>query len=127
MNGGPNGDLYLNVQLHPHALFRVSGHDLYLDLPLTPWEAALGATVEVPTLEGAVNLKVPPSTTAGRKLRLAKKGLAKPSGGEGDLYAIVQVVNPTVLNDRERELFKELAGQSKFDPRAHFAKERSHG
>jgi len=127
VNGGANGDLYLNVQLHPHALFRVSGHDLYLDLPLTPWEAALGATVEVPTLDGAVNLKVPPNTTAGRKLRLAKKGLAKPSGGEGDLYAIVQIVNPTVLNERERELFKELGEQSKFDPRAHFAKERSHG
>ena len=127
VNGGANGDLYLNVQLHPHALFRVSGHDLYLDLPLTPWEAALGATVEVPTLDGAVNLKVPPNTTAGRKLRLAKKGLAKPSGGEGDLYAIVQVVNPTVLNERERELFRQLAEQSKFDPRAHFTKERSHG
>ena len=127
VNGGANGDLYLNVQLHPHTLFRASGHDLYLDLPLTPWEAALGATVEVPTLDGAVHLKVPPNTTAGRKLRLAHKGLAKPSGGEGDLYAIVQIVNPTVLNERERELFRELAGQSKFDPRAHFAKERSHG
>lgn len=121
-NGGPDGDLYLNVKLHPHALFRPTGHDLYLDLPLTPWEAALGATVEVPTLDGAVHLKVPPNTTAGRKLRLARKGLAKPSGGEGDLYAIVQIVNPTVLNERERELFKELGEQSKFDPRAHFAR-----
>jgi len=121
-NGGPDGDLYLNVALHPHSLFRPTGHDLYLDLPLTPWEAALGATVEVPTLDGAVNLKVPPNTTAGRKLRLARKGLAKPSGGEGDLYAIVQIVNPTVLNERERELFKELGEQSKFDPRAHFAR-----
>ena len=126
-NGGPDGDLYLNVKLHPHALFRTTGHDLYLDLPLTPWEAALGATVEVPTLEGAVNLKVPPETTAGRKLRLSGKGLVKPAGGHGDLYALVQIVNPTVLNDRERELFKALAAQSKFDPRAHFAKGRSHG
>ena len=127
LNGGPRGDLYLNVKLHPHALFRPTGHDLYLDLPLTPWEAALGTTVEVPTLDGAVNLKIPPNTTAGRKLRLGKKGLPKPSGGEGDLYAIVQIVNPTVLNDRERELFRQLGEQSHFDPRAHFAGERSHG
>jgi curved DNA-binding protein len=127
INGGPDGDLFLNVALHPHPLFRPTGHDLYLDLPLTPWEAALGATVEVPTLDGAVNLKVPPGSTTGGKLRLKGKGLAKPSGGHGDLYAIVQIVNPTVLNDRERELFRELAEQSKFDPRAHFAKGDSHG
>ncbi len=126
-NGGPNGDLYLNVALHPHALFRPNGHDLYIDLPLAPWEAALGATIEVPTLSGPVTLKVPPATTAGRKLRLGKKGLPKPSGGEGDLYAIVQIVNPTVLSDRERALFKELADNATFDPRAHFNPERSHG
>jgi curved DNA-binding protein len=127
INGGPDGDLYLNVALHPHALFRPTGHDLYLDLPLTPWEAALGATVEVPTLDGAVNLKVPAGSTTGRKLRLKGKGLAKPGGSAGDLYAIVQIVNPTVLNDRERELFGELAAQSRFDPRAHFAKGGTHG
>jgi curved DNA-binding protein len=121
INGGPDGDLYLNIVLHPHPLFRPDGHDLYLDLPLTPWEAALGATVEVPTLSGAVNLKIPPGTAAGRKLRLAKKGLPKPSGGEGDLYAIVQIVNPTVLSERERELFRELANASRFNPRGHFA------
>ena len=127
VNGGRGGDLYLNIVLHPHPLFRPSGHDLYLDLPLAPWEAALGATVEVPTLDGAVNLKIPAGTAAGRKLRLGKKGLPKPGGGEGDLYAIVQIVNPTVLNDRERELFKKLADISGFDPRGHFVGERSHG
>jgi curved DNA-binding protein len=127
INGGRDGDLYLNIVLHPHALFRPSGHDLYLDLPLAPWEAALGATVEVPTLSGAVNLKIPPATTAGRKLRLGKKGLPKPGGGEGDLYAIVQIVNPTVLSDREREIFKELADKSTFNPRGHFAGEKTHG
>jgi curved DNA-binding protein len=126
LNGGPNGDLYLNIVLHPHPLFRPDGHDLYLDLPLTPWEAALGATVEVPTLSGAVNLKIPPGTAAGRKLRLAKKGLPKPGGGEGDLYAIVQIVNPTVLTDRERELFRGLAEASRFNPRGHFARGGSH-
>ena len=127
MNGGANGDLYLNVKLRPHALFRPTGHDLYLDLPLAPWEAALGATVEVPTLEGAVHLKVPAGTAAGSKLRLSGKGLVKPGGGHGDLYALVQIVNPKPLNDRERDLFQELANQSKFDPRAHFAKGQSHG
>jgi curved DNA-binding protein len=121
MNGGRDGDLYLNIVLHPHPLFRPDGHDLYLDLPLAPWEAALGATIEVPTLAGAVNLKVPPGTAAGRKLRLAKKGLPRPGGGEGDLYAIVQIVNPTVLGERERELFRELAAASRFDPRGHFS------
>ncbi|MDQ3026239.1 MAG: DnaJ domain-containing protein [Pseudomonadota bacterium] len=122
-NGARDGDLYLNIALHPHPLFRPSGHDLYVDLPLAPWEAALGATIEVPTLDGAVNLKIPPGTTAGRKLRLGKKGLPKPSDGEGDLYAIVQIVNPSVLGDRERELFKELGEVSRFNPRGHFAQE----
>ena len=127
INGGRDGDLYLNIVLHPHSLFRPSGHDLYLDLPLTPWEAALGATVEVPTLDGRVAMKIPPQTAAGRKLRLAHKGLAKPGGGEGDLYAVVQIVNPTVLSPRERELFEELRQASRFDPRGHFASEKSHG
>lgn len=126
INGGPDGDLYLDIVLHEHPLFRVDGHDLYIDLPLAPWEAALGATVEVPTVTGAVNLKIPPGTAAGRRLRLSRKGLPKPGGGEGDLYAVVQIVNPTVLDERERELFGELARHSKFDPRAHFA-EAAHG
>jgi curved DNA-binding protein len=127
INGGRDGDLYLNIALHPHSLFRPSGHDLFIDLPLTPWEAALGATVEVPTLDGAVNLKIPPDTAAGRKLRLGRKGLPKPGGGAGDLYAIVQIVNPTVLDERERELFKQLAEASHFNPRGHFAKAATHG
>ncbi|HXZ47896.1 MAG TPA: DnaJ C-terminal domain-containing protein [Usitatibacter sp.] len=126
VNGGRDGDLYLNIVLHPHPLFRPDGHDLYLDLPLAPWEAALGATIEVPTLAGAVNLKVPAGTAAGRRLRLARKGLPKPGGGEGDLYAIVQIVNPTVLGERERELFRELGTVSRFNPRGHFTGE-SHG
>jgi len=127
LNGGRDGDLYLNIALKPHAIIRPSGHDLYLDLPLAPWEAALGATIEVPTLSGAVNLKIPPGTAAGRKLRLSGKGLPKPGGGEADLYAIVQIVNPTELTQRERELLKELAENSRFNPRAHFAAEESHG
>ena len=123
INGGPNGDLYLNIVLDPHPLYRVDEHDLYIDLPLAPWEAALGATVTVPTLGGQVSLKVPPGTSAGRKLRLAKRGLPKPNGGAGDLIAIVQLGVPTVLSDREKALFKELASASTFNPRGHFEKE----
>ncbi len=122
-NGGRDGDLYLNIALHPHSLYRVSGHDLYIDLPLTPWEAALGAVVEVPTLDGAVNLKVPPGTHAGQKMRLGGRGLPKPQEGAGDLFAIVQIVVPTVLNERERALFKQMAEASNFDPRGHFKQE----
>ncbi len=126
LGGAPDGDLYLNIALHPHALYRVSGHDLYLDLPLTPWEAALGAVVEVPTLGGSVRLKVPAGTHAGQKLRLARRGLPKPSEGEGDLYAIVQIAVPTVLSERERALFEELAKGSSFNPRGHFEQEIRH-
>ncbi len=120
VNGGRDGDLYLNIALHAHPLFRVSGHDLYIDLPLTPWEAALGATVEVPTLGGAVRLTVKPGTHAGQKLRIAKRGLPRQREGEGDLFAMVQIVVPTVLSERERALFKELADSSSFNPRVHF-------
>jgi len=120
LNGGPNGNLYLTIQLQPHALYRVTGHDLYLDLPLAPWEAALGASVDVPTLGGAVRLKVPAGTNTGQKLRLAKRGLPKRREGEGDLFAIVQIVVPPSLSDREKALFKDLADASRFNPRASF-------
>jgi curved DNA-binding protein len=120
-NGGPNGDLYLNIAMRKHPVYRPDGHDLYMDLPLAPWEAALGAEVEVPTLAGVVSLKVPAGTAAGRKLRLGKRGLPKPGGGEGDLYAIAQIVNPPELSEREQELFRELRDQSTFNPRERLA------
>ena len=123
INGGRDGDLYLNIALQPHKLFRVSGHDLYLDLPLAPWEAVLGATVEVPTLGGPVRLKVPPNSQAGQQLRLSGRGLPKPAGKEGDLFAIAQIVVPPASTERERELFKQLAEGSTFNPRAHFQSE----
>jgi curved DNA-binding protein len=123
LNGGRDGDLYLNIALHPHPLFRVSGHDLFLDLPLAPWEAVLGTSVQVPTLGGSVRLKVPPGTQAGQQLRLAGRGLPKPQGGEGDLYALVKIAVPATASERERALFKELAEASTFDPRRHFGQE----
>ena len=102
---------------------RVSGHDLYLDLPVAPWEAVLGATLQVPTLGGSVSLKVPPGTRAGQQLRLTGRGLPKPRTGEGDLFAIVQIAVPGTVGDRERALYRELAGASSFNPRGHFAAE----
>jgi curved DNA-binding protein len=126
MQGGRDGDLYLNITLRPHALYRASGHDLFLDLPLAPWEAVLGTSVEVPTPGGVVRLKVPAGTHAGGQLRLPGRGLPKPKGGEGDLYAIVQIVVPSVVGTPERELYRKLAEGSNFDPRAHFAVEAGH-
>ena len=126
MQGGRDGDLYLNITLRPHALYRASGHDLFLDLPLAPWEAVLGTSVEVPTPGGVVRLKVPAGTHAGGQLRLPGRGLPKPKGGEGDLYAIVQIVVPSVVGTPERELYRKLAEASNFDPRAHFAVEAGH-
>jgi curved DNA-binding protein len=123
MRGGRDGDLYLDISLQPHPLFRVTGHDLYLDLPLAPWEAVFGASVEVPTLGGPVSLKVPAGALAGQKLRLANRGLPKPHSGAGDLFAIVQIAVPTVVSERERELYKQLAEASTFNPRGHFEQE----
>ena len=125
-NGGRDGDLYLNIKLHPHPLYRVDGFDLYIDLPLTPWEAALGTTAEVPTLAGPVNLKVAAAINNGQQLRLGKRGLPKPGGADGeagDLFAIVKIVMPPALDDRQKALFKELAEASTFNPRSHFTGE----
>jgi len=122
-NGGRDGDLYLDIQVEPHPLYRVAGQDLYLDLPLAPWEAALGATLTLPTPAGTVSLKVPPGTRAGQQLRLAGRGLARPGAGVGDLYAITHIVMPGVLDERQRTLFRELKEASNFNPRAHFEAE----
>jgi curved DNA-binding protein len=120
MQGAPAGDLYLDIQVQTHALFRTSGQDLYVDLPLAPWEAVLGTSVELPTLAGAVALKVPAGTRAGQQLRLAGRGLSRPGGKSGNLFAIVVIVVPTVVSEAERALFRQLSETSNFDPRAHF-------
>ena len=120
INGGRDGDLWLNITLAPHPLFRPDGHDLYVDLTLAPWEAVLGASVEVPTLEGALRLKVPEGTLAGQKLRLSGRGLPKPRGGAGDLYAVAQIVVPAHPGEPEKELYRKLAEATTFDPRGHF-------
>ena len=125
INGGRAGDLYLTITLHPHPLFRVSSHDLYLDLPLAPWEAVLGTSIEVPTPAGQVLLKIPAGTRAGQQLRLPKRGLPKPHSGAGDLYAIVQIVVPSETTEQDRSLFQQLADSSGFNPRGHFNQEVS--
>lgn len=125
-NGGHDGDLYLKISLRPHPLFRPSGHDLYMDLPLAPWEAVLGTSVEVPTLGGAVRLKIPPGTQSGRQLRLARRGLPKPRGEEGDLFVIAQIVVPESPGAEEKALFERLAAESKFDARERLNREARH-
>jgi curved DNA-binding protein len=119
-NGGPPGDLYLHITLEPHPLFRPSGHDLDLEVPVAPWEAALGAQVEVPTLDGAVSMKVPAGAASGQKFRLAGKGLPKPGGGAGDLYAVLSIVAPPAVSEREKKLYEELRAATKFEPRSRF-------
>jgi curved DNA-binding protein len=89
-------------------------------VPLAPWEAALGAQVEIPTMEGRVTMKVPAGSRAGQRLRLAGKGLPKPGGGSGDLYAVIGIEVPATLTEQEHKLFAELRRVSKFDPRSRF-------
>jgi curved DNA-binding protein len=115
--GGPAGDLFLRVRVKPHPRFRVEGRDLYVDLPVSPWEAALGAEAPVPTLTGTARLKVPPGSSTGRRLRLRGQGLPSPDGSAGDLYAVLAIHVPKRLTKQERELFEQLAAVSKFDPR----------
>jgi curved DNA-binding protein len=110
--GDPPGDLSLRVRIRPDKRFRVDGSDIHTDLPVAPWEAALGATVPVPTLEGSANVRVPQGSSCGRKLRLRGQGL-----GGGDLYAHVQIKVPKNLSEQERHLYEELSVVSEFDPR----------
>jgi curved DNA-binding protein len=116
--GGPRGDLYLKVEIDPHPVYRMSGRDLTMDLPVAPWEAVLGAEVRLMTLAGEVTLKVPPGTQSGRKLRLRGKGMPNPKGGAGDLYALVAIVVPKEPSGQERELFEKLQQVSSFKPRS---------
>jgi curved DNA-binding protein len=116
-DGAGDGDLYLVVRLAPHPRYRVTGRDVTVDLPLAPWEAALGATVAIDTPGGEAKVKVPHGTSSGRRLRLRGRGLPNPRGKPGDLYAEARIVVPARLRDEERRLFEQLAATSTFDPR----------
>ncbi|MFJ9840305.1 DnaJ C-terminal domain-containing protein [Kitasatospora sp. NPDC101155] len=114
---GSAGDLYLVVRIAPHPRYRLVGRDIHVELPVTAWEAALGATVPVSGPGGTVKVHVPAGTSTGRRLRLRGEGMPDPKGSPGHLYAEIQVMVPPSPGPRERELFEELAAVSSFDPR----------
>jgi curved DNA-binding protein len=115
--GAQAGDLYLRVRLARHPDFNVKGSDLYYDLDLAPWEAVLGVSAKIPTLDGATTLKVAAGTTAGRLLRLRGLGLPKDGGGRGDLYATARIQVPATVTAEERGLWEKLSAGSTFKPR----------
>ncbi|NJB67779.1 curved DNA-binding protein [Desulfobaculum xiamenense] len=114
--GGPAGDLYLRVSILPHERFKLDGVNVVLDLPLAPWEAALGATVTVPTLNGAVEMTVPAGMSSGQKMRIRGRGLGT-GAGRGDQFVRVVIRTPGKIGERERKLWEELARESDFSPR----------
>ncbi|TVP60053.1 MAG: J domain-containing protein, partial [Halomonadaceae bacterium] len=117
MGDGPAGDLFLEIRIAPHPHFRLEGRNLELTLPVTPWEAALGATLAVPTLAGTVNLKIPAGSTQGKKLRLKGKGM--PGNPPGDQIVQLEIAMPPEQTERSKELFQALAEEVPFNPRAH--------
>lgn len=114
---GRAGDLYLEIQFHPHPLYHVDGNHLYLDLPLAPWEAALGATVRAPTPTGTIELKIPANSKNGAKLRLKGKGI--PSPEPGDLFVVLKIVQPPATTETEKSAYKKLQEAFHFNPRQH--------
>jgi curved DNA-binding protein len=117
IGGGPSGDLYFRIRLVPHPLFDIEGHNLIVVLPLAPWEAALGAKVEVPTLTGKVRLTIPPNSQTGQRLRVKGRGLVKKPSGKGDLFAVIKVVMPENSNEEVRALWQQLVDKAAFEPR----------
>jgi curved DNA-binding protein len=122
--GGRAGDLYLEISFLPHPLFQAQGRDLTMTLPIAPWEAALGATVQVPTLAGNVEMRIPQNAKAGQKLRLKGRGLPASSANTsaGDQYIILKVVVPPADTPRARELYQQMERELAFDPRAELGK-----
>ena len=114
--GGRAGDLYLEVQIKPHRLYQLEGRDVTLTLPIAPWEAALGASVQVPTLAGKVDMRIPAGAQSGQKLRLRGRGL--PGSTPGDQYVQLKVVVPPAQSPDARKLYEEMQRVMDFDPRA---------
>lgn len=117
MNGTQPGDLYLRIRLRPHPVFLVRGDDLEIELPIAPWEAVLGTKVEVPTIDGKVDLTIPAGAQNGQRLRLRGQGLNKRGGGRGNEYVRLKIATPKDISDEERRLYEELKRVSNFDPR----------
>jgi curved DNA-binding protein len=116
MGEGRAGDLYLEIEFKPHGIYKVEGRDVYLDLPVTPWEAALGATIKVTTPGGPVDLKIPPSTSSGRKLRLKARGI--PGKPAGDLYVVPQITLPPADSDAARAMYRKMEQELAYNPRS---------
>jgi curved DNA-binding protein len=121
VGNGPNGDLYLHIRLVPHPLFDVEGHNLIIAIPIAPWEAALGAKIEAPTLTGKIQLSIPANSQNGQRLRVKGKGLVNKSGSRGDLYAVLKVVMPSSDNEQTRSLWKDLSSAAAFNPRTEWS------
>lgn len=115
------GDLYLTIQINKHPVYDVLGNDIYVTLPVTPWEAALGSTIAVPTLAGKVELKIPEGSQGGQKLRLKKRGL--PGAEPGDQYVILKIVTPKPTTDAAKALYQKMAEEMPLNPRAHMGGE----
>ena len=115
-HGGRAGDMYLEVELEPHSVYRVDGTDIHMDLPITPWEAALGATVKVPTLGGNFDLKIPPGSQSGRQMRLRGRGLGQKD--KGDLYVRLQIVTPKADTAAAKSIYEQMAKELAFNPRS---------
>ena len=113
---GPRGDLYLEVEFAPQATWRVDGRDVYFTLRVAPWEAALGATVDVPTPDGTVEMNVPAGSQTGRKLRLRGRGI--PGKTPGDFYVMLELVLPPAIDEKARAAYRQMASDLAFDPRA---------
>ena len=116
--GGPAGDLYLEVWLRPDPLYQVEGKDVFVNLPITPWEAALGGKVQVPTLAGKVDLNIPAGARSGQKLRLRGRGLPVPGETPGDQFAVLQIMAPPADNAEKRAMYEKMADEMPFNPRA---------
>jgi len=119
---GQNGDLYLRIRLVPHPLFDAEGHNLIITLPVAPWEAALGAKVDLPTLAGKVHLTIPANSNSGQRLRIKGKGLTGKNGVNGDLYAVLKIVMPDTGDESVKTLWQQLADKAKFDPRVEWGR-----
>jgi curved DNA-binding protein len=115
VQGGPRGDLYLTVEVLKHPLFDVMDNDIYVTLPITPWEAALGATVVVPTLAGKIDLKIPANSQGGQKLRIKNRGL--PGAIPGNQYVLLKIITPPATTEAAKELYKKMAEELPFNPR----------
>ncbi|GKT12882.1 MAG: curved DNA-binding protein [Thiomicrorhabdus sp.] len=116
-NGGPAGDVLIEINLQNNDHYRVEGKDVYLDLPLTPWEAALGAKVEIPTLKGKVKMGIAAGTQSGAKLRIKGRGLGKTPGNQ---YVVIQIHAPIAETDEQKALYEKMAETFSFNPREHF-------